>query len=194
MESSRFDALTRSLTAHGPTRRTLLGALAASLAATRMPSDDAAARRRRKCRGGLVKCAGGCADLTSDPANCGGCGIACGAGDSCQAGACAPDVRPDVCVELAVCNAPYVGCGTTAGGVGDCSCERAVEGNRVCINALETCDGLVACTSTDGPEATSCRNSVGFHFLCQQAKTDAQGRPCGCGQVCVPECDNPNVS
>lgn len=193
MEPSRFDALTRSLNAHGRTRRTLLGAVAALLAGSRFPADDAAARRRkRKCRGGLVKCASGCVDLASDPNNCGGCGIVCAAGESCEAGTCVPEVLPDRCTDLAVCNAPYVACGTTAGGAGDCSCERAIEGNRVCINFLDACAGLVACTSTDGPEATSCRNSVGFHFFCQQAKTDGQGRPCGCGQVCVPECDNPN--
>jgi hypothetical protein len=139
------------------------------------------------CSGNTPDCCDGtCVDTLSDPNNCGGCGAVCN-GD-CEAGTCVP---PDRCSNVGVCNTPPPACGTTAPGDLDCSCEVAVENNRVCINFIESCDGLQACTSTDGDEATSCKSLVGNHFFCQKAKTDAQGRPCGCGQVCVPECDNP---
>jgi hypothetical protein len=39
------------------------------------------------CGGGLVDCGDKCAELSSDPDNCGGCGISCG-GDECISGQC----------------------------------------------------------------------------------------------------------
>ena len=97
---------------------------------------------------------------------------------------------------VGICNADPTPCGTTAEGE-VCGCERAVEGNNVCVNsgADNVCDTAVECTSTDGPEATSCRSQVGFHFYCQEAKRSGN-QFCGCGfgtvtgRVCVPECDN----
>lgn len=101
---------------------------------------------------------------------------------------CAP---VDRCGNVSVCGAPYVSCGTAAGTGAACSCERTVEGETACINFISACAGYQSCTSTDGPEATSCRNLAGFHFFCQKPKTNGAGQPCGCGQVCLPECDNP---
>lgn len=108
-------------------------------------------------------------------------------------------VDPNQCPVASICNtAPNV-CGTAATGE-DCSCERSTEGTNVCVNSGVGCPTpLRECTSTDGPEATSCRNSAGFHFFCQEAKTNGAGIPCGCGQttttgrVCMPECDNRTV-
>src|SRR5262245_20417844 len=40
------------------------------------------------CAAGEVDCGGGCTDLETDPANCGACGVACGPGNGCTAGAC----------------------------------------------------------------------------------------------------------
>jgi hypothetical protein len=96
-----------------------------------------------------------------------------------------------------ICNtAPNV-CGTAATGE-ECSCELSTEGNIVCVNSGVGCPTpLRECTSTDGPEPTSCRNLAGFHFFCQENKTNGAGVKCGCGQalttgrVCMPECDNP---
>ena len=41
------------------------------------------------CPPGQVDCGGICVDLSSDPFNCGSCGVICAAGTSCQSGACA---------------------------------------------------------------------------------------------------------
>jgi hypothetical protein len=48
------------------------------------------------CAPGLVSCGGGpCVDLTSDPANCGVCGLACASGYLCAgAGMCLPQCLP----------------------------------------------------------------------------------------------------
>jgi Sulfatase-modifying factor enzyme 1/Putative metal-binding motif len=40
------------------------------------------------CPAGQADCAGSCKTLGTDSANCGGCGLACGAGTTCQNGAC----------------------------------------------------------------------------------------------------------
>jgi hypothetical protein len=40
------------------------------------------------CQQGFVCCAGKCADILTDPKNCGGCGISCAPGEKCSAGAC----------------------------------------------------------------------------------------------------------
>ena len=60
----------------------------------------------------------------------------------------------------------------------DCTCNQAVEGNNVCISFIETCSGWHPCNST-----ADCRESAGFHFVCQAAGSGS------CGQVCLPTCD-----
>jgi hypothetical protein len=40
------------------------------------------------CKAPFTKCSGACTDVQSDPNNCGQCGTACPAGQSCTAGAC----------------------------------------------------------------------------------------------------------
>jgi hypothetical protein len=87
----------------------------------------------------------------------------------------APSQPADMCPVSAKTNAPV--CGNDPDG--ECSCHRAVEGNNFCSGQLNTCAGLRACSST-----ADCRESVGFHFVCQAADGGA------CGQVCVPECEN----
>ena len=44
---------------------------------------------KKKCKNGTTKCGKKCRNLTSDPANCGACGHACGSGEGCVGGACA---------------------------------------------------------------------------------------------------------
>lgn len=52
---------------------------------------------RLLCAAGTNLCNGTCVDLGSDPANCGGCGVACPAGDTCQAGTCVYIPPPATC-------------------------------------------------------------------------------------------------
>jgi hypothetical protein len=89
-----------------------------------------------------------------------------------------------------VCNADPRPCGTAATGE-TCGCEKTVEGNNFCANGVDACTD-VACTTSQ-----ECRERLGFGFYCQEAKTNAQGKFCGCGfdtgtgRVCVAECDTP---
>lgn len=41
------------------------------------------------CDPSLTQCGSACVDTTGDPSNCGGCGISCGTGGTCEAGTCA---------------------------------------------------------------------------------------------------------
>lgn len=45
------------------------------------------------CAAGLVDCGGACVDVLTDAANCGACGNACAADETCFGGACARDQR-----------------------------------------------------------------------------------------------------
>ena len=42
------------------------------------------------CPRGRARCGGDCVELREDPMHCGGCGIACDAGEVCSEGACVP--------------------------------------------------------------------------------------------------------
>lgn len=180
MDTQRFDRIA-STYAETRTRRGALRALtAAAFAAGSLAvlggGDVDAKKKRKKKKGGKGK---------------GGKGGNNGGGGGGRKDRCGGPVG--------ICNADPTPCGQTAEGE-ICGCERAVEGNNVCINsgADNVCDLAYECTSTDGPEETSCRNMVGFHFYCQEAKRNAAGQFCGCGfgtatgRVCVPECDNSN--
>lgn len=177
METARFDEITSIMSA-SRTRRGALRLLAAAafgaagLAA--VGGDETAARKRRPNKKGPNR----------------GHGHNGGGGGGSRADRCGGPVG--------ICNADPTPCGRTATGE-VCGCERSVEGNNVCVNSgdANVCNNAVECTSTDGPEATSCRNQVGFHFYCQEAKRSGN-QFCGCGfgtmtgRVCVPECDNAN--
>jgi hypothetical protein len=183
METQRFDRITSSLAASRTRRGFLTSLAAAALGASGLAglgADDTAAKRKRKKRKGGSGTGAGSRNGGANQIGGGG-----GRRDRCGG-------------PVGICNADPTPCGRTAEG-GVCGCERAVEGNNVCVNsgADNVCDTAVECTSTDGEEATSCRNLVGFHFYCQEAKS-ANGRFCGCGfgtttgRVCVPACDNPS--
>ena len=90
------------------------------------------------------------------------------------------------CPEPGVCNADPPVCGAGADGK-PCGCDRATEGNNVCLAFVESCEGFLPAPA---PRTAAIR--LGFHFFCQSNKTNGAGVPCGCGGRCLPECDNRN--
>ena len=197
MEIARFDRITSTF-AKTSSRRSALRYLAAAafgvggLSVIGAESTDAKKKRGKKGGKGGGKNGGQPTDngTTSTGSSTGSGTGSGGSGTTVPANRCGGPVG--------ICNANPTPCGTTAEGK-ICGCERAVEGNNVCVNsgADNVCATAVECTSTSGSEATSCRNVVGFHFYCQEAKK-AGSQFCGCGfgtttgRVCVPECDNTN--
>jgi glucosylceramidase len=65
------------------------------------------------CPDGQAGCGEACIDVTADPANCGGCGIPCAAGQICAAGVCACTAGMRDCNGTCVV-AGGADCGTTA--------------------------------------------------------------------------------
>ena len=129
------------------------------------------------CPTGRDRCGAACVDLTSDTANCGACGTACGAGRVCAMGRCALTcpmgqlVCGDRCVDpqtdLAHCGA----CGAACPAVQVCSAGAC----------SVTCGaGLTRCGGAGDAGAPFCAN-----VQTDRANCGACGTACGAGQVCV---------
>jgi hypothetical protein len=147
--------------------------------------DDAGA----ECAVGTIFCPSGCANLATDPANCGSCGAACPAGSSCTAGVCVltcsagtTDCNGDGVCETSL-NDPHNcgGCGNVCPGpahsVGTCD-------NGVCGNGWSCTGGYMNCNlqSEDGCESnlTDAANCGGCGVVCASGV-------CRAG-VCKPAC------
>jgi hypothetical protein len=95
------------------------------------------------CASGQADCTDGCVDLKTDAANCGTCGHACSAGQSCLGGTCCATPAAG-----GVCNLPSCGCAT----------------GEVCYPNTPT-DGLACYTSDglgNGQDCTDLQCSSGF--------------------------------
>ena len=176
MDTQRFDALAATLAQAQPRRGVLrlLGAAVLSTAGLGLRAADESQARRKGGKGGKGGGKGGHGSGAG-----GGTGGGGGPADRCGG-------------PVGICDADPTPCGTSATGE-ICGCERTVEGNTVCVDGANACPQIVECTSTQ-----DCRDALGFHFFCQEAKQSQKvpGQFCGCGfgtatgRVCVAECDN----
>lgn len=131
------------------------------------------------CGSGLFSCNGVCKNVMTDSSNCGTCGLACGAGQTCSAGAC-------------VCGS---GSGTTACGLlcknltndalncGACSkaCQQGQScqsGQCQCVAPLQSCTGACVNTMSDPNNCGSCGNACSTNQVCSQGQCAAD---CGAG-------------
>ena len=163
--TTRFDSITSSFAAQSSRRGALRSLAAMALGAgglTVLRHDAGQAKKKGKKKGGKGK-GDTSSTIPSTPST----------PSSGSTGG--PSIPQNQCPVSAKTNAPI--CGSDPDGA--CDCHLAVEGNNFCGGFLTTCAGLRSCTST-----ADCRESVGFHFVCQAADGG------GCGQVCVPACEN----
>ena len=127
---------------------------------------------------GQIHCDGECFDWRTDEGNCGGCGLACGAGETCSEGAC-----------VGGCPEPRILCGDRCVDTGsdreNCGeCDNACGGSSVCVEGgCQACKGDVcgnACVNLgyDVENCGECGND------CTQSCKDGAycyGGECYCG-------------
>jgi hypothetical protein len=128
------------------TKKLFIGAgLMASVAFGAFSSTACSVSVSVDCGPGISNCNGVCADTTSDPDNCGGCGISCG-GDECIASACTSTACVDTggdcqvdddCCEL-FCQTSNMQCG----------CIPTGDDTQFCNEDGDCCSGT--CDSSSG--------------------------------------------
>lgn len=191
MEPSQFDRLTRGI-ARGATRR---GALAGLLGGITLPLMGAALadarnrrgrsvqaeKKRKKCKSGLLKCTikkgrkkkRFCVDAQTDPANCGGCGILCAAGQGCQGGVCTCNGTICAgCCDGTTCQAGTSNqqCGVNGGVCQVCTGGRSCQSGVCTCPAGQTfCGGACVDTKTDAGNCGACGNACGGGNDCNAA-------------------------
>jgi hypothetical protein len=140
------------------------------------------------CATGSICCGSRCTDPRFDVNNCGGCGLACTGGRSCQNGTCG-------------CSAMQVDCNGTCrflssdpDNCGDCG-RVCPSGTRLCSgNSCQSCEvaGLAECGSTcvdlrsDALHCGSCTTACGKGEACVSSRCVPGncGLACGAGTVC----------
>jgi hypothetical protein len=148
-------------------------------------------------------CGNSCADLASDPRNCGTCGNQCAPGQSCQSGACnALCAGGGVCTPsgfcVASCPSGQTPCGGTNNSTGFCvdtqtdsnncsACGQQCPAGQVCANGgcVQSC-GLGARSSCTGPPSQNggtinCSTCGQNYAACGNYCVDLTSDPINCG-------------
>jgi hypothetical protein len=206
MDPTRFDTLTRALTAL-PSRRGLVRAFAGlavvgPLGALRAHSDAEAKRKHKakKCKSPKKKCGGKCVAVQSDPRHCGSCGFGCATGDSCASGQCiAGNSCPTgltrcggSCVDLTTDRAHCGSCGQSCAvgetcQSGTCAILTCPAGQRDCgaqgcrqCCTNSHCGSFQNCLQESGTCVCANHTQVcGDPYVCWSCCTDEHCRPYG---------------
>lgn len=171
------DAATSDAAADSSSDATTDATASDATASDASPSDAAAdaARDSGGTDAGGVDAGGGplyCADTQTDPANCGGCGVACSAGHACKGGSCQLDCptgkhacnASNLCIPDGTCctSADCTVTGQRCNGPGDtCKCPT---GQKLCAASNSCIDQAACCTSADcaGIAGSSCPMAGGM--------------------------------
>ncbi len=145
------------------TTRILTSLLLASLAA--------ACSKEQLCTSDLLLCGGHCTAIATDPANCGACGAACGAGESCYAGQC-------FCPWATTCGGACVDLASDPAHCG--ACDVACAGTLVCT----TDGGGTACTDACAAGQVACGRAC-VDLATHPQNCGACGRTCGSNERCA---------
>ncbi len=168
-----FDRFARTL-AQTRSRRSLLraigGGLAAATAGTLLPR---VGRALQPCPAGQIDCGSQCADLLTDPANCGACGAVVPLGGSCTNGV------PSAPVSLPF---PSSG-GGGAGGVPGCRSAADCAPNQVCNTGTGYCQNAigplaVAVGSSQANSTAVTPQTIGSGLLLTDDEVSALSRAC----------------
>lgn len=129
-------------------------------------------------------CGGACVQPQTDPANCGGCGIACAHGQVCRGGRCAcAAATPDACAGI---------CTDFRSDPGNCGgCSVGPNGALfVCPSGGATplpncCGALCTDVSFDGDNCGRCGNACPEGHTCEHGTCGCQAGTTACAGRCV---------
>lgn len=156
------------------------------------PETGAGGNPGAACAVGLLSCGAQCIDPLTNFSNCGQCGVACAAGQTCSAGQCACagglSACTTGCVNLASDAANCGTCGTVCGGglfcsQGACSSECAV--------GEEACGSSCVSTMTDPTNCGFCGNVCAGGQGCTNGACGCPGGQSTCSGVCVDTTTDP---
>lgn len=153
------------------------------------------------CASGFANCnanaADGCeVDVTTDPLNCGNCGVTCASGTTCMNGKCPPTTGQVACNGVLVDPTSDVhncgDCGVVCSAAnGQALCANGVCGLQSCNKYYADCDANSAngCETkllTDAMHCSSCSVACGANLACVEGVCSTTGNVCDSGRA---DCD-----
>jgi hypothetical protein len=170
------------------------------------------------CSGATPDCCGSaCVDLQTDESNCGGCGVSCGAGETCSAGRCTcagamgsvgggevctggtPECCSTGCVNPASSTSNCGACGNVCGAGETCSAGACTCGGtsgtmgvgEACTGAgNECCSSTCTNVTTDPTHCGSCTNVCGASETCGGGRCQCGGTTGAAGAQACPGASN----
>jgi hypothetical protein len=150
------------------------------------------------CSDPLVLCGESCADLSTDPLNCGMCGMSCDVahGVACQDGSCGFTAVPPCGEGLVSCGVLCVDTNTSAAHCGKCDTACDTAAGEVCSNGScalacaggsTACDGACVNTDDDPAHCGKCDTACSDGQVCSAGKCalECTGGASLCGKSCV---------
>jgi hypothetical protein len=141
------------------------------------------------CNAGLSFCGGQCVSTIDNPLHCGGCGIACPAGQFCTNGVCDATCAGTVCQ-----GATGTACVNVLDDAAHCgACNNPCAAGNICVNgtcvldcgAQTVCNGGCVDTLSDDMNCGACGTPCGAGQMCQNGACVCAGGLTACGEACV---------